>query len=62
MLQLLREESVERAVAAIAHPEAIYEANVAALRRLGRAGWEALERQWRADARAQPGADDPTPR
>ncbi len=42
ILHLLREDSVARAVAAIADPAAIYEANKATLRRLGHAGWEAL--------------------
>ncbi len=41
-LHLLREASVERAVAA--HPDAagIYERNIETLRRLGTAGWQAL--------------------
>ena len=42
-LHLLREDSIARAVQAIPDPAAIYEANMAALRRLGRAGWEALD-------------------
>jgi len=41
-LQLLREASVERGVAAIPDPEAIYGANIETLRRLGRQGWDAL--------------------
>jgi hypothetical protein len=41
-IQLLREESVERGVGAIARPQAIYESNIATLRRLGREGWDAL--------------------
>jgi hypothetical protein len=41
-IHLLREESIDRAVAAIAQPEAIYEANIETLRRLGRQGWDAL--------------------
>jgi uncharacterized protein len=41
-IQLLREESIDRAVAAIAQPEAIYEANIETLRRLGRRGWDGL--------------------
>lgn len=42
MLHLLRESSIERAVAA--HPDTtrIYETNIETLRRLGRAGWEQL--------------------
>jgi hypothetical protein len=42
-LHLLREESVDRAVAAFPDASAIYEANMALLRRLGRAGWDALD-------------------
>ena len=42
MLHLLREASVERAVAAFPDPEAIAEHNIATLRRLGLAGWRAL--------------------
>ncbi len=61
MLQLLREASVERALAGIARPEAIFEANIATLRRLGGTGWEALQRQWQADARAARDADESTP-
>jgi hypothetical protein len=41
-IHLLREESIDRAVAAIAQPEAIYEANIETLRRLGRQGWDEL--------------------
>lgn len=41
-IHLLREASIDRAVAAIAQPEAIYEANIETLRRLGRQGWTAL--------------------
>ena len=46
-LHLLREESVERAVAAFPAAEEIYEANIATLRRLGPAGWEELQRRIR---------------
>jgi hypothetical protein len=41
-LHLLREASIERAVAAFPAPEAIYEANIATLRRLGPQGWARL--------------------
>ncbi len=41
-LHLLREESVERAVEAFPDAEAIFEANIKALDRLGHAGWVAL--------------------
>ena len=42
MLHLLREASVERAVAALADPAEIYERNIATLARLGHAGWRRL--------------------
>lgn len=41
-LHLLREASVDRAVAAFPDAAAIYEANMETLRRLGRGGWDAL--------------------
>jgi hypothetical protein len=41
-LHLLREASVERALAAIPDPESIYENNILRLRELGAAGWAAL--------------------
>jgi hypothetical protein len=42
MLHLLREASVERAVAAFPDAAAIYEKNIATLRRLGHEGWNRL--------------------
>lgn len=42
VLHLLREESVERAVAAFPQAEAIYEENVKTLEQLGLKGWKAL--------------------
>ena len=42
MLHLLREDSVERAVAAFPEPEAIFERNIATLRALGPGGWRKL--------------------
>jgi hypothetical protein len=42
ILQLLREASVERAVAAFPDAAAIYEKNIATLRRLGVEGWRRL--------------------
>ncbi|HZF09788.1 MAG TPA: DUF1415 domain-containing protein [Thermoanaerobaculia bacterium] len=42
MLHLLREASVERAVAAFPDAAQIYEKNIATLRRLGHAGWSRL--------------------
>jgi hypothetical protein len=50
MLHLLREDSVERAVAAFPDPDAIVEANLRTLRTLGREGWEALRRRCREEA------------
>ncbi len=41
-LHLLREESIDRAVQAIANPEDIFETNRQTLRALGRDGWNAL--------------------
>jgi len=45
-LHLLREASIDKAVAAFPQAEAIYEANIATLERLGPAGWAALQRRW----------------
>ena len=42
-IHLLREASIDRAVEAFPNPEAIYEANIQTLRRLGRKGWESLQ-------------------
>ncbi|GAB4202992.1 MAG: DUF1415 domain-containing protein [Tibeticola sp.] len=42
-LHLLREASIDRAVAAYPNAERIYEANMALLERLGPGGWEALD-------------------
>jgi hypothetical protein len=44
MLHLLRAASIERAVATIADPAAIYERNIETMRRLGHEGWRRL---WR---------------
>ncbi len=41
-LHVLREASVERAVAAVTDPDAIYENNILRLEALGIAGWDAL--------------------
>lgn len=41
-LHLLREASIDRAVEAFPEPEAIYEANIETLERLGQAGWDRL--------------------
>ena len=42
ILHLLREESVERAVAAFPEADAIFEQNIATLEKLGLQGWKAL--------------------
>ena len=42
ILHLLREESVERAVEAFPQADAIFDANIATLEKLGHAGWKAL--------------------
>ena len=42
MLHLLREASVERAVAAFPEADAIFEKNIATLEQLGHSGWKAL--------------------
>jgi hypothetical protein len=47
-LHLLREASVERAVAAFPEAEAIYENNIATLEALGPEGWKAMEAACRA--------------
>ena len=49
-LHLLREASVERAVAAFPEADAIYEANIATLEALGADGWAQLQAQCREDA------------
>jgi hypothetical protein len=43
ILHLLREESIDRAVAAFPEAETIYEKNMEMLRRLGHAGWKKLK-------------------
>lgn len=50
MLHLLREESIDRAVAAFPEPEAIYENNMRTLEALGAQGWAELQAQCREDA------------
>ncbi len=51
-LHLLREASIDRAVAAFPEAETIYEANIATMDQLGAEGWAALQAQCEADARA----------
>jgi uncharacterized protein len=45
MLHILREASVERAVAAVGDAEEIYRRNIRTLRALGHAGWQRLWRE-----------------
>ena len=49
-LHLLREDSVDRAVAAFEAPESIFEANMRTLEDLGEDGWRGLKDQCRKDA------------
>lgn len=42
-LHLLREDSIDRAVKAFPHAEAIFETNMRTMERLGPEGWEALD-------------------
>ena len=49
-LHLLREDSIERALATFADPDSIFEANIATMERLGPEGWAALQRRCRDDA------------
>jgi hypothetical protein len=49
-LHLLREESIDRAVASFPEAESIYERNIAVLQVLGPQGWAALQAQCRGDA------------
>jgi hypothetical protein len=51
-LHLIREASIDRAVAAFPQAEAIFDANIATMEQLGAAGWAALQQQCRADADA----------
>jgi hypothetical protein len=49
-LHLLREASVDRAVAAFPDPDVVVDANLRTLRTLGRAGWARLRAAWVRDA------------
>jgi uncharacterized protein len=49
-MHLIREDSIDRAVAAFPAAEAIFQANIETMRSLGPEGWAALQRQCRADA------------
>ena len=55
-LHLLREDSVDRAVAAFPEAEAIFERNMATLEELGPKGWAAVRKSWEDDAAAEFGA------
>lgn len=46
MLHLLRESSIERAVASYPDPERIYARNIKSLRKLGWTGWQTLAQSW----------------
>lgn len=50
-LHLIREDSIDKAVAAFPDAEAIYEVNMATMERLGPDGWAALQQQCRDDAK-----------
>jgi uncharacterized protein len=52
-LHLLREESVDRAVAAFPEAEAIFERNMATLEKLGPQCWAAVKKSWEDDAAAE---------
>ena len=52
-LHLLREESVDRAVAAFPEAEAIFERNMETLEKLGPQGWAAVKKSWEDDAAAE---------
>jgi len=45
-VHLLRADSVARAVQAFPDASAIYDTNIATLRRIGPAGWERLSKEW----------------
>jgi hypothetical protein len=59
-LHLLREDSVDRAVAAFPAAEAIFENNMLTLEKIGLEGWTSLREQWEADAAVE--APRPTPK
>ena len=52
-LHLLREESVDRAVAAFPEAESIFERNMQTLEKLGPQGWAAVKKNWEDDAAAE---------
>lgn len=58
-LHLLREASIERAVAGLADPSSIYRRNRRTLEALGAEGWAALQERCRGAARRKPGRPGP---
>jgi hypothetical protein len=54
-LHLLREASVDRAVAAFPEAEAIFERNMETLEKLGAKGWADVRKRWEDDAAAELG-------
>jgi hypothetical protein len=48
-LHLLREASVEHALATFPDPESIYQNNIETMRRIGKEGWERLQSQFTPD-------------
>jgi len=54
-LHLLREESVDRAVAAFPEAEAIFERNMETLEKLGAQGWADVKKRWEDDAASELG-------
>jgi len=48
-LHLLREASIERALATFPDPESIYKNNIETMRRIGKEGWGRLQSQFMAD-------------
>jgi uncharacterized protein len=60
-LHLIREDSIERAVAVFPEAEAIFGANIVTMRRLGANGWAALQRQCREDAQEARGISHSLP-
>ena len=52
-LHLLREDSVDRAVAAFPEAEAIFERNMQTLEKLGPQGWADVKKRWEDDAAAE---------
>ena len=52
---MLREDSVDRAVAAFPEAEAIFERNMETLEKLGAKGWADLKKRWEDDAAAELG-------